>query len=408
MKVKNMMCARLVCALLSLVLCLSAVTVGVGAVAVGDYNNEEERDNLPYYVFDKSLCPHDVMGDEWEVIRYPDGDVPGIYSQKCENCGAPGDDALEIPCLKISTASLLLTDSLAVSFKISKTKMAEGSYTDPYVVFTFRNEVITVTRYTETADHYVFTLQDIAPHMMTEVITAVPYATCYGKVCEGITLEYSVATYCYNMLGKCADDSYAELRTLLVDLLGYGEAAQRYMNNKLDKLATAQLTDAQRAWGTQVNRELTTVQDTKYVERENATVHWKSAGLSLQESVAFRFKIDAANVDGLSMRVVNENGIYTIPSSLFVKTADGYYVYFDNLNASDLSTTTYVTIYDANGPISNTFSYSAESYAYSMKSKSTDEKLINLIDAMMRYGDSAKAYVSDDTVAPEDNWTKPY
>ncbi len=40
--------------------------------------------------------------------------------------------------------------------------------------------------------------------------------------------------------------------------------------------------------------------------------------------------------------------------------------------------------------VSNTYRYSIESYAASMKGKG--EKLEKLLDAMMRYGNSAEAY----------------
>ena len=128
----------------------------------------------------------------------------------------------------------------------------------------------------------------------------------------------------------------------------------------------------------------------------------------MQESAAIRFKIDATNVEGMYAKVVNAHGVYTVPASQFVETDGGHYVYFDRLTAAQMSDANYITIYNESGAISNTFSYSVESYAYSMQKKSDKELLLNLISAMMRYGDAAKAYVSDGTEAPGEGWTAPY
>ncbi|MBR2352962.1 MAG: hypothetical protein IKA76_00475 [Clostridia bacterium] len=407
MKTRTSKYTKILSAALALVLGIGSVTFGASAITVGDYTNDAEKDNIEFYEFNNAYCPHETMSEEWMVETYPDGSTPGSYVLKCATCGA-ACESVEIPPLKIKTASLILTDSMAIDYKVSKDLLTEGSYTDPYVVFSMLDESVTVTSYREDENYFIFTFDNIAPQYMSETVTATLYATCYGKVCAGIPQDYSVKTYCYNTLAKYASDEYAELRTLLVDLLNYGTVSQQYTGRVSSGLANADLTDAQRAWGTAEDRALTTVQDTKYIERENATVNWKSAGLSLRESVALRFKIDAASADGLSARVVNANGVYTVPSSQFVETDGGYYVYFDHLTAANMSNANYITIYDANGPISNTFSYSVESYAYSMLSKTEQGLLVDLIHAMMRYGDAAKAYVATDEVQPEDNWTGLY
>ena len=55
--------------------------------------------------------------------------------------------------------------------------------------------------------------------------------------------------------------------------------------------------------------------------------------------------------------------------------------------------TVYATMMKGNKKVSNTYRYSIESYAASMKGKGVPN-LDNLLDAMMRYGDSAAAYAS--------------
>lgn len=69
-------------------------------------------------------------------------------------------------------------------------------------------------------------------------------------------------------------------------------------------------------------------------------------------------------------------------------------VTFDGLNAALLRTPISVTIRNINSgvTVSNTLTYSVESYAASMQN-AEDALLTNLLRAMMNYGDSAAAYV---------------
>lgn len=56
--------------------------------------------------------------------------------------------------------------------------------------------------------------------------------------------------------------------------------------------------------------------------------------------------------------------------------------------------TIYATVMKGNKAVSNTYRYSIESYVASMKDR-YGEKMDNLLDAMMRYGDSAAKYVAN-------------
>ncbi len=229
---------------------------------------------------------------------------------------------------------------------------------------------------------------------MNDTIKATLYATYDGVTYVSETKEYSVAEYCYNMLDKYYTDEYAELRTLLVDLLNYGSASQQYTNYKTDALVNANLTEQQKSWGTTTDRTLNTVQNLEYETIDNPTVQWKSGGLNLQKSVTMRFKISADNIENLTVKVKNDTGEeITIVSDTFEATDGGYYVYFKGLNVGQMSESVYLTVYDGETAVSNTIRYSIESYAYA-KQNSTDTNLSALIKAMMKYGDSAYAYVN--------------
>jgi hypothetical protein len=335
----------------------------------------------------------------------------------CALCGTELDQEV-LPALRLNSASLSLSDSLSVKYKVKKTTLDCPAYSNPYVVFEMNNRRTVVTDYTEEGDYYVFSFANIAPHLMNDTIEATLHLDILGEAYAGNVQTYSVATYCYRTLTSYSADEHAELRTLLVDLLNYGAASQTYVGYKTGELVNADLTDAQRAWGTSDDRTLTTHKDVNYVVREDATVSYTGAGLSLRDSIAIRFKINAQDVTGLSAKVISSIGVLNIPASQFEQTTGGYYFYFDYLTAAQIGEAVYITIYDGETPVSNTFSYSVESYAYS-KQNDADEKFSALVLAMVRYGDAAKAYVERDVVAPEtpdggwtendkEGWTNPY
>ena len=195
------------------------------------------------------------------------------------------------------------------------------------------------------------------------------------------------------MLSEYAESDNAELKTLLVDLLNYGAAAQIYTDYNTDSLANASLTDEQAAWGTDTADELNDALNAKYEEIENPVVKWKSVGLNLKNSVSIRFKIAAESCDNLTVKVTSESGQeWTILNGDFDSAGNGcYYVYFENLSAYQMREKIYATVYDGDTAVSNTLCYSIESYAYAAQSGS-NENLKNLLDAMIKYGDSAYNY----------------
>lgn len=349
---------------------------------------------------------HRHSWDEGVITKKATSGSNGIIIYTCDDCGKEkeiefgekmGVSTEEIPTeeLKFSGASLTLQDNLTINWKVKSSLFAEGAYDNPYVVFKYGDTELTVTDYSLDGDDYVFTFADIAPHQMKDTITATLYATYDDVECEGATRDYSVATYAYNMLEKCSDDSFAEFRTLLADLLIYGEKSQLYKSYRIDDLASAEMTDEQRAWATNESRELVTVQNTAYETVDNPTVTWKGAGLNLTDRVEMRFKIAADDITNLSVKVSTEAGkTWMIPSSGFeVSTGGTYDVFFNGLNAGQMSLPIYAAVYDGDTVVSNTICYSIESYAYAQQGKA-DELLLNLLDAMMKYGDSAYNYAN--------------
>ncbi len=340
-----------------------------------------------------------AIGHDYDsVVTEPDYKNGGYTTHTCVNCGDSYVDSetspLELPALAFSGATLTLQDDLTINYKANESLFSEVGYSNPYVIFVLNGVETKVTDYTVENGKYIFDFENIIPHQMNDTIYATLYATFDGEEYSSATREYSVATYCYNILNKYNTPAYAELLTLLVDLLNYGSASQIYMNYNTDALVNANLTEAQKEWGTSEDRELVTVQNLAYEKIENPTVSWKGGGLNLQKSVSMRFKIDATDITNLTVKVTNDKGGEAILTpDTFEATTGGYYVYFKDFNAGQMSEVVYLTVYEGDVAVSNTIRYSIESYAYA-KQNDADEKLSNLVKAMIKYGDSAYEYVN--------------
>ncbi len=297
--------------------------------------------------------------------------------------------------IKFLSASLSLYNDIAVNFKANKAAMDAAGYTAPYAVFEFGGNTYTVTDYTvETmlvsgveTDVYVFPFKNLAPDRMNDTITATLHAAFNGEDYASNSVSYSVAKYCYNQLKKCTQKT--ALATVCVDLLNYGSATQEYTGYRTDALANANLTDAQKSWGTQDTREFKNVTvrvDAPAVE----TAKWKSAALKLRENITVEMKFEAADIAGLYVEVEMYGRTYRIDEFGYDETYGWYVVEFDKSSATHMSETIKATVRDADGnAVSKVLTYSVESYA---ASKQGMDALGELVKAMMKYGDAAIAY----------------
>jgi hypothetical protein len=185
--------------------------------------------------------------------------------------------------------------------------------------------------------------------------------------------------------------SNATLKTLLVDLLNYGAAAQTYTWYKDKTLCNAALTAEQQAYGTTTVPAVSSVLNTKYVEIENAKATWTAGGLVLENGVTVRMRFAAESVDGLTVKVEAAGKTWIIDEFEAAEKAGQYYVHFTGLDARQMREQMKVTVYEGETAVSNTLLYSIESYA-AAKQNDSNAKMVALLVAMMRYGDSAAAY----------------
>ena len=297
--------------------------------------------------------------------------------------------------LSFYAASLTLQNNLKVNFYVNKDLIVDNDYESPFAVFEMNGKTVTVREYSEVTsggdDYYVFSFADIAPNLMNDTITATLHATFEDTEYVSDPLEYSISTYCYSMLGKTDNE---KLRTLLVDLLNYGAAAQTYTGYNTNALANTSLTSEQTSWGTASDPALTSVTNAEYHTVSNPSVNWAGASLRLNDSVTMQFVFTADNTDGVTVRIENGSGtiLQEITASEFISSGGYYIAAYNGLTAGQMSETVYATAYRGGEAISNTVAYSIESYAYA-KQNDANANLAALVKAMMKYGNAAYAYV---------------
>ena len=333
----------------------------------------------------KSLYGYEfVKADGLNTPIVSDGTVVTYYYK---NKTAPE----EKPSPVINTVSLSLESSITMNFKVLKSSLS--SFDEFYMTFECGGKEEKVTDYKETDKYYVFSYKGINPQLMNDNVTAVLHAKNKSEEYTSPEKIMSVKEYAYTMLDRYSDEEHAKLRTLLVDLLNYGAAAQIYAGYQTDNLVNSDLTDVQKNWASKDTTEFKNIRNLNYKTISNPTAEWKTCSLVLKNSIMVKVKFSAKDVENKTVEIVLKNAKFTYNKDDFVNNGDGtYYVYCNELFANELSDDLLFTIYENGKPCSNTMLFSVESYARLVRDNYKDKPLDKMTTAMMLYGNSAKAY----------------
>ena len=333
----------------------------------------------------KSLYGYEfVKADGLNTPIVSDGTVVTYYYK---NKTAPE----EKPSPVINTVSLSLESSITMNFKVLKSSLS--SFDEFYMTFECGGKEEKVTDYKETDKYYVFSYKGINPQLMNDNVTAILHAKNKSEEYTSPEKIMSVREYAYTMLDRYSDDEHSKLRTLLVDLLNYGAAAQIYAGYQTDNLVNSALTDVQKDWASKDTTEFKNIRNLNYKTISNPTAEWKTCSLVLKNSIMVKVKFSAKDVENKTVEIVLKNAKFTYTKDDFVNNGDGtYYVYCNELFANELSDDLLFTIYENGKPCSNTMLFSVESYARLVRDNYKDKPLDKMTTAMMLYGNSAKAY----------------
>lgn len=319
--------------------------------------------------------------------------------------GTYSDDVVEAPeNFKLSGATLQLENDITV---IIKTKVAYvGDLLNPYVIVEqeLQNGEIKTTQVegvlSSDGTEYHFLYEGLEACQVGDdfVATIYAYDTNGNLVKGGQSAPYSAKKYCTSMFKKTAtqlgisETKFAKMKTLLVDLLNYSAAAQKYFAYKTDTLVNADLSAELQALAS-LDSVLDSVEnhtEIAYEKIDNPTVTWKGATLILLNKVYVRVNLQYAG-DVSNIKAVFEfEGGESYEVTEFTEYGDGlYYADFDQVTAFQMGVPICIKIMEGDNVISDTARYSVSSYVYKYKD---DETTGEVVREMMKYGMAAVAY----------------
>lgn len=276
-----------------------------------------------------------------------------------------------------------------------KKKVYSGTGND----YTWRTMTLsehTTETYNDTA-YYRFNYKNIAAKQMGDELQAVLHATKDGVEYTSPEDTYSVKQYAMNRLAA-SDNS--DFKTMMVDLLNYGTAAQNYFGYNTENPANADITADQQLIGTQTDPDL--VNTKQMIPLENATASFYGNkvifGSNIELKYYMQFK-EGQNTENVKLKLsyTTVKGFEKeeeIPFSEFGYDSE-YESFTANLAtiaAKDMGQEVTAVICDGDTPISETMIYGIETYAYNRLNMSTDVVFKTLIKEMMKYSRSAQVY----------------
>ncbi len=239
---------------------------------------------------------------------------------------------------------------------------------------------------------YTATYEGINAKEMGDRFSATLYAVAEdGKIYRSNTVENSIKDF---LLGKINDPaSILEMKTMAVDMLKYGAAAQVRFDYDAENLVTASLSAEQLAYAT----EGTPIAADHYaVTGDGANV---SANITVNSKVELNLSCIAIGLqdpDRVKCIVTDADGKVLSELEAINMSDLMFSAKYDNVGARQMRKVICATFVDADGnAISKTVHWSVESYvAQTRANTDATENEIAMVNAMLVYGDSVAAYMS--------------
>jgi phage FluMu protein Com len=236
-----------------------------------------------------------------------------------------------------------------------------------------------------------------ACEMNSEIRTYLHITDSNGKEYISPLDTYSVCDY-----ARLALESYddAKMKTLMIDMLNYGAAAQTYFGRNTDNLANAGFEDYQTYATTTVTNVTDDKQTIANADSTGAVTKFGTA-LNLEARIEIKYTLTlASGVDAsdLTIEAKDENGevLQTWNGAECELDSKGRVVCnFSGCTSTELRKVIYLTAYSNGQVASDTLAYSIESYLPTVQQAMSGSTLESLVQAMIAYGDSAAAYFAN-------------
>lgn len=224
------------------------------------------------------------------------------------------------------------------------------------------------------------------------------YATKDGETYWGDDYEYNmIDKYVRKQLTQTTNQYW---KKLLVEMMYYGTEAQYYANWDTENPMINILTEEEKALHSTEPLNLTSHKNNSYVVIDNPKVLWRSLRLTFGAGTVLEFRTKAYTPNENTKVVVEVNGFtrtYQYSNEddrqYFVDDGQGG-VWFEyrHLLTKYLRTPVHITFYEGDTQISNTYQWSAETYALG---RTTDKSDYNMSMQLMRFGNAAIDYFAN-------------
>ena len=366
-------------------------------------NSENVTENGLLFTVKLSTLTAGVYELQWDCVEENTyNEAWQTLTLQCEPISLRVAQPVEDSSLKLNH-SLNLASDISVNLLVPKSLLAGFDMTTVYVESTLEtyegNEKTgTLTLRidpVENGNYYYFTLNGLTAIQMNDKIFSVLYGTKDGQAYYSPVDEYSIASYAYSQMNHAARPE--ALKVLCANLLRYGAKAQIFKAYRTDALADANMTQAHRAYLSDMDAVTFGNHNTVLDDLDNAPITWAGKSLNLESKVALKLVFDPAGYTGdvskLTLRVSFED-INAMPKTLTLEAPELYnptrklYAFtLDALLAAELRAVISVQIFDGDTAVSPTLQYSADTYG-----NNKTGALLELCKALFAYSDSAKAY----------------
>ncbi len=247
----------------------------------------------------------------------------------------------------------------------------------------------------KTGDYYYFTVDGLNALQMNDIVEAVLHMSKDGMEYVSDIDRYSIATYAYSQLNKA--NASEKLKALCANLLQYGARAQLLKEYRTDALADGTLTEAHRAYLTDLDSVVFGKNTAVLDDLTDPIITHFGRALLLDNKVVVRFVVDISKFDGdpktLHLRISYtdiEGNLETTQNcdSGYYSGGDQYYYFdVDSLRGAELRAVLSAAVYCGDEQVSPTLQYSVDSYG-----NGKTGPLLAVVQAMIAYSDSAKAF----------------
>lgn len=331
----------------------------------------------------------------------------GTSTRACKTCSETETKTIAgTGLLRVSTLNADFGGEIAAVFNIPRSRLAPF---DEVYAEIIRADGVTVTIPAEdfyvnstTADPNIAFNYGITPQGLNATFTFRYYATKNGETYWGPEYEYNmVEKYIKSTLSKA--EAKTGWHNLVVEMVYYGAEAQKFTKWDMENPVTNCLTDAQKAKHSTEALSLVSHRNGTYKVVENPGVEWRSMTIVFGAGTQLKYRTRAYTPKDNTKVVVEVNGFkfeYSYAeemekgTDLFTSDGEGgLYFTFKELKTKYLRTPVYITFYEGDKAISNTYCYSAETYAQGRKTTSSDYALTQ---QLMRFGNAARVYFGVD------------